>query len=297
MRLAAVDTGTNTILLVVAEVLPHNRLEVVFEEERFVRPGEGVDRSGMFSTAAIDRVLSALEDYVAIAARLAAPVVSVGGTSASRDARNVGELIKRVRERFGLHYEVISGDEEALWSFRGALSAFPDLQRAAVLDVGGGSTEIVFGSAGEGIVSRRSHDIGAVRLTERCFPELPPAPDQIRAARKMVHGILEGTSHARGLPLVGSAGTVSALARLVAPDDPWQPLSAGIVREWLDRLLGLSADEVRQLDPELLSGRADVFAAGVLVVDAVMRLMGASELLPSPRGLRHGLIFRYLEQS
>jgi exopolyphosphatase / guanosine-5'-triphosphate,3'-diphosphate pyrophosphatase len=294
MRIATVDLGTNTILLLVADVEPPARLAPVTEVERFVRLGEGVDASGRITAVAVDRVMAALAEYVRLAHASGAAIVTIAGTSASRDAGNVVDLARRIREVHGLDFEVISGHDEALWAFRGALAAYPDIPEACVLDVGGGSTELVWGPAGDGLPERVSLDIGSVRLTERFFADLPPGADVVERAEAVTREHLGRVAVRPGLPLVGTAGTVAALARLATPRQPGQPLPADTVRAWRDRLLSLSAEEVRALDPEIMTGRADVIAAGVLIVAAVMDHLGAEMLLPSPYGLRHGLALRWL---
>jgi len=291
---ATVDVGTNTILLLVTTADASGRLVPLYEEERFVRLGEGVDASRRLARAAMDRVLAALHDYQATARAHGAEIVDVAATSASRDAANREDLVTRVRRETGLLYRVISGEEEARGAFRGACSAFPDLAAAVVMDVGGGSTELVAGPASGDPETRVSLDVGGVRLTERHFPALPPPAEAVRAAEATVARALESVVLPPGLPLVGAAGTVTALARVAQPDAPGRPIPAAEVRRWRDRLLGMTAAEVRALDPEVLSGRADVFAAGVLIVDAVVRHFGFSALLPSPRDLRHGLALRWL---
>jgi exopolyphosphatase / guanosine-5'-triphosphate,3'-diphosphate pyrophosphatase len=297
MRIATVDVGTNTILLLVADVEAGGHLRPVYEEERFVRLGEAVDAERRLRPAAMDRVLAALYAYRATAAEYGAEIVAVVATSASRDAANRRQLVERVKRETGLRYEVISGEEEARWAFRGACSAFPDLEAACVIDVGGGSTELVAGQAAGEPERRVSLDVGAVRLTEQHFATLPPRDQDVMHARQAVASALDGVDVDRELPLVGAAGTVTALARVASPGDPERPLSASEVRQWRDRLLAMGAEEVRALDPAILTGRADVFAAGVLIIDAVMQHGGWDELLPSPRGLRHGVALRWLEEN
>lgn len=295
VRLATIDLGTNTALLLVAEADALGRLHPVHEEERFVRLGEGVDATRRLAEAAMARAIAVLADYAATAQALGAPVVAAAATSATRDATNRETFRARVREATGLALEVLSGDEEALWSFRGACSAFPELPAACVLDVGGGSTELVAGTTTGAPPRRLSLDVGAVRLRERHFPTVPPPAEAVARAEAMVDDLLARTDGLGvGLPLVGAAGTVTALAHLVAPEDPGRPLAAATVRAWRDRLLALAPEEVAALDPPRLAGRADVFAAGVLIVDAVLRHLGADALRPSPRGLRHGLALRWL---
>ncbi len=293
-RIATVDVGTNTALLLVADV-GRRRLEIVREADRYVRLGQGVDANRRLAPEAIARVVAALADYKAIADELGAETVVIGATSASRDAQNLGDLTAQVAA-LGLDYRVISGEEEALWSFRAACSAYPDLDAACVIDIGGGSTEVVAGRAAAAEPQRTSVDIGSVRLTERCFPALPPSLDAIASAEALVTEAFDGLNVDASLPLVGSSGTVRVLGALAQAKDPTAPVSAGTVRAWRDRLLGLSAAEVLALDPEVLAGRADVYAAGVLILHAFVQRFGFAAVRPSPRGLRHGLALRWLAE-
>ncbi len=293
-RIATVDVGTNTALLLIGDV-GDGRLDIVHEEDRYVRLGQGVDANRRLAPEAIGRVIAALTDYRARAEEFGADTVVIGATSASRDAQNLDELTARVRD-LGLDYQVIAGEVEALWTFRAACSAFPDLDAACVVDIGGGSTEIVTGRADAGEPERVSVDIGSVRLTERCFPTLPPSDYAVGLAEEVVAEVFDGLDVNNSLPLLGSSGTVRVLGALEQPDAPTDPVDAATVRAWRDRLLTLSADEVLALDPSLLAGRADVYAAGVLILDAFMQRFGFDAIRPSPRGLRHGLALRWMAE-
>ena len=293
-RIATVDIGTNTALLLVADV-GDGVLVPVYEEDRFVRLGQGVDAHRRLAPEAIARVLDALGAYKASADEHGADAFVIGATSASRDAQNLDDLAGRVRAELGLEYAVISGEEEALWSFRGACSAAPDLDAACVLDIGGGSTEIVAGPT-DGEPDRVSVDVGSVRVTERFFSRLPPSPVEVRAAERFVADAFEGLAADARLPLLGASGTTRTLGALEHPDAPATPVPAASVRAWRDRLLGMSAAEVLTLDTERMQGRADVFAAGVLILDAFVARFGFEALTPSPRGLRHGLALRWMAQ-
>jgi len=290
-RIAAIDVGTNTVLCLVADVHADGRLEVLADEERFARLGEGVDAAGRLTDAAMARALDRLAASKATAARWGAGRVVVGATSASRDARNVGVLAARVRERLGLDYRVLSGEEEALLTFRGALAMVPGITEACVLDVGGGSTEVVAGRRDAPPRFRVSLDVGSVRLTERFFTLLPPAAAAVREAEAAVDAALAAVPEAavRGLPLVEGGGTARVLAALagVEGDAPAIPLAT--VRAWRDRLLGMAPEAVRALAPDLLTGREDVTAAALLVLERAMRRFGAEAFVASPGGLRHGL--------
>lgn len=282
------------------------------EAERFVRLGAGVDATGAVGPAAMARLREALLAYRDVARAWGVRDIVVGATSASRDARNRAELIDYVRRETGLSYEILSGDDEALWSFAGAVSAFDDLTGScAVLDIGGGSTEIVVGEAvvpvgpAEASLSfRRSLDIGAVRLTERYFHSQPPAAAEVARAEALVRDLLASARPplVPALPLVGAAGTVSSLALVHGGAASWdelapaqQVLGAGTVHAWRERLLAMSYEEVLALNPPVMQGRADVMAAGVLVLDVVMQRFDIPRCRVSPRGLRHGLALRAME--
>ena len=226
-RIATIDVGTNTALLLVADV-GEGRLEIVREADRYVRLGQGVDANRRLAPEAVARVVAALTDYKAVADELGAEAVVIGATSASRDAQNLDDLQGQAR-RLGLDYRVISGEEEALWSFRAACSAYPGLEAACVIDIGGGSTEVVTGPADAAEPHRRSVDMGSVRLTERCFPTLPPSAEAVEAAEEIVAEAFGGLGVDASLPLVGSSGTVRVLGALAQAEDPTAPVTAETV--------------------------------------------------------------------
>ncbi|MGB3543296.1 exopolyphosphatase, partial [Rubrivirga sp.] len=212
MRVCAIDVGTNTVMSVVADV-GDGVLEVVADEERFARLGQGVDANRRLADEAMDRVVDRLAGALATAERLNADRVVIGATSASRDASNVGVLQDRVRHELGLDYRVISGEEEAAASFAGALALLPALEAALVLDIGGGSTEVARGTRIEGVTARQSVDIGSVRLTERHFSTRPPDLDATRSALEDARRIYRTVTVERGddpLVATGSVGVLRA---------------------------------------------------------------------------------------
>lgn len=305
MRLATIDVGTNTALLLVADLDADGRVVPVQTRRRFVRLGAGVDAERRIDGAALERLRTALLAYRAEAEALGAAHILVAGTSASRDARNQGELIAFVREETGLAYEVLSGEEEATLSFQGAVAAMPDVQGACIVfDVGGGSTELVRGAqAGRQatVTHRCSLDIGAVRLTERFFGTQPPTPPAVAAAKAYVATALQSCTwlQAAPVPLIGSAGTAMVLALVHHAQDRFDPARAALtiaeVQAWRDRLLQMPYEAVLALNPALMDGRADVFPAGVLIVAALMQHLGAAALRVSAGGLRHGLAWRFAQ--
>ncbi len=305
MPIAAIDVGTNTAKLFVGEVRD-GALVSHYEERRYVRLGEGVDAGGHIGEAALERLTTALLAFRSAAEARGATRIFVGATSASRDARNRDDVIRRVQKTTGLDYHILTGEEEAALSFRGAVSAFPDLREpCTVVDIGGGSTELVGGTPGlPDFDYRTSVDVGSVRVTERCFTAQPPPAPQIEAAVALVDGVLARTGIPPDpqRPLVGAAGTTGALARMHFGFAAWTErtgrpvqMSRREVAAWRLRLQHLSYDETLALNPRVMAGRADIFLAGTLVLERAMSFLGVEHLHISPRGLRHGLALQLLE--
>ncbi len=295
-RIAAIDVGTNTVMCLVADVYPDGRLEVLADEERFARLGAGVDETGRLTEDAMDRVLARLAECKSTAERFNVETIVIGATSASRDAANTDELIRRVNDELGLDYRVLSGEEEAELSFRGALAMVPGMSEACVLDVGGGSTEIIAGEVGE-IRYQISLDIGSVRLSERFFSSQPPSTREIQQAEREVRAVLDTIPHdtLNGLPLIEGGGTARVLTSLTgadqhSPDIPWH-----VVREWRDLLLAMSGDEIRALNPSIFTGREDIAGAALLILESVMRCFGYMTFIAGEGGLRHGLALQSVE--
>jgi len=287
MRVACVDVGTNSARLLIADVEGAHELKTQAHIHRIIRLGEGVDASGRISVAALDRLATTLNEFAATAARCGAERLIVAGTSASRDAGN--EVVKAVYGRTGLTFEILSGSQEAEWSFRGAMSALPQVTGQVITcDIGGGSTEFTFrGNQG---MERCSVDLGSVRITERFFKGQPPSARAVGRARDFVQRSLQAVPQEYGGPLVGASDTHRILARLAGPES--QALSRQVVAIWLERLLGMSRVEVRALGPNLLAGRDDIFPAAVLICHEAMVHLGREHFAISERGLVHGLAIR-----
>ena len=300
MRLAAIDLGTNTALLLIAEVAD-GRLQPRYEAERFVRLGEGLERTGTISLAALERLRHTLEAYREALRAHAVEACVVAATSATREARNRQAVAEVVREVLGVELEVISGDEEARWSLAGALAA-PGMPEGPCLAVDiGGSTELVAGTRRpDGTVTvtfARSLPLGTVRLTERCFAAMPPPPAAVAEAQRQIRETLAALTPPPVPVLVGVAGTCVSLAALEARRFPLRApvaLTRAAVAAWRDRLLRMPTEAVRALWPELLAGRADVLPMGALLLHEVMVWGGWKVCHVSPFGLRHGLILRHL---
>ncbi|GAQ62051.1 Ppx/GppA phosphatase family protein [Streptomyces scabiei] len=306
-RVAAVDCGTNSIRLLVADCDPATG-ELIELDRRMtiVRLGQDVDRTGRLAPEALERTFAACREYAALIKELGAERVRFVATSASRDAENRGEFVRGVFDILGVEPEVISGDREAEFSFTGAtkeLTGRTDLTTPyLVVDIGGGSTEFVVGD--DHVRGARSVDIGCVRLTERHLVRDgavvdPPGPEQIAAIRADIEAALDLAE--RDVPLreahtlvglAGSVTTVSAIAQdLPAYDSAaihHSRVSHDRVREITEWLLASTHAE-RQAVPSMHPGRVDVIAAGALVLLSIMERIGASEVVVSEHDILDGI--------
>jgi exopolyphosphatase / guanosine-5'-triphosphate,3'-diphosphate pyrophosphatase len=297
-RYAAIDVGTNTVLLLVAE-RRGSALVPVLERAEITRLGRGVDRSGRLDPAAIRETVAALEDYAASARGLGAKVLACVATSAARDAANGAEFFEAARDRAGLSLEIISGDEEARLVYASAFRDFGAGGALAVLDVGGGSTEFIVGE-GPAPRARTSLQVGAVRLTERHVATDPIAPDEwqaVRAAARAALAPLSALAPGAGARLVGVAGTVTtlcAVAQALPAYDAERVHGAVLERSHIEALLArLAALPVaaRAPLPGMEPKRADVILAGGAVVAEAMAIAGFDRLTVSDRGVRWGLLY------
>jgi exopolyphosphatase/guanosine-5'-triphosphate,3'-diphosphate pyrophosphatase len=284
VRVGAIDCGTNSIRLLVADV-EGGRLDEVVREMTVVRLGEGVDRTGTFSAPALDRTFAACESYARTLDETGVERRRFVATSASRDVRNRDEFVAGVRARLGVEPEVISGAEEARLSFRGAVEGL-DRQSLAmptlVVDIGGGSTEFVLGDDAPSAAA--SVDIGCVRMTERHLHTDPPTPLEIDRVEADVASAIDRAARDVAIgdasSLVGVAGTVTTIVALVHGLIAYDPalihgLGADLeqVESVTARLLTMTREERAAL-PVMHPGRVDVIGGGALVLRAIMRRTG-----------------------
>jgi exopolyphosphatase/guanosine-5'-triphosphate,3'-diphosphate pyrophosphatase len=295
-RVAAIDCGTNSIRLLVADV-DGGTLTDVHREMRIVRLGQGVDETGRLAPDALERTFAALRDYAALC-RDAARVRMVA-TSATRDAANAAEFVDGCTAILGVPPEVVSGDEEARLSFRGATAGLGLPGPYVVTDIGGGSTEVVLGDAT--VEAAVSVDVGCVRLTERRLRTDPPAPAEVAAAVADVAAafdvVAERVDVARARTFVGLAGsvtTVTALALGLAAYDPAAIHLARVPRERVEDVTAMllrSTRAERAALPVMHPGRVDVIAAGALVLRELMRRWSLPEVVASERDILDGIAY------
>jgi exopolyphosphatase/guanosine-5'-triphosphate,3'-diphosphate pyrophosphatase len=287
-RVGAVDCGTNSIRLLIADVTEvHGGLDLrdLHREMRIVRLGQGVDATGEFAPEALERTRAALVDYAVALRRKGVERVRMTATSAARDAGNRDEFFAMVRGTLGIDAEVISGEEEAALSFVGAVGDLdPEDGPFLVTDVGGGSTELVVGSLVDGearVEAAYSADIGSVRITERCLAGDPPTADEVARAREVTSAALEAAFAA--VPVegvrtwVGVAGTTTTLSAVALRLTEYDPAAVHLSRLTSDdlhrvsaELLGMSRAE-RGMHGSIHPGRIDVIGGGALIVDTLAR--------------------------
>jgi exopolyphosphatase/guanosine-5'-triphosphate,3'-diphosphate pyrophosphatase len=297
-RVAAIDCGTNSIRLLVAD-LAGDRLTDVVRRMEIVRLGEGVDRTGRLAPAAIERTRVALAGYADEIKTLEAQRVRMVATSASRDAANAADFAAMVVDTLGVAPEVVSGDEEARLSFTGAVRGLPaDLPAPyLVVDIGGGSTEFVRGRAD--VNAAISIDIGCVRITERHLRADPPTPDQVAAAeadiRAEVDRALAAVGGRSARTLVGLAGSVTTVAGIALGLAVYDPERIHHARVGYADVAKVTADllaathEQRLAIPVMHPGRADVIGAGALILRVIMQQARADAVVASEHDILDGI--------
>ncbi|EST26524.1 Ppx/GppA phosphatase family protein [Streptomyces roseochromogenus] len=314
-RVAAIDCGTNSIRLLVADVHPETG-ELVDLDRRMtiVRLGQDVDRTGRLAPEALERTFAACRAYAEIIKEHGAERLRFVATSASRDASNRDDFVRGVLDILGVEPEVITGDQEAEFSFTGAtreLMGRSDVTKPyLVVDIGGGSTEFVVGE--EHVRAARSVDVGCVRMTERHLVRDgkvsdPPGEEQIAAIRADIEAALDLAEQTVPLreahTLVGLAGsvtTVSAIAQQLPEYDSARihhsRISHDRVREITEWLLRSTHAE-RAAIPSMHPGRVDVIGAGALVLLAIMERIGAEEVVVSEHDILDGIAFKVAEEA
>ena len=300
-RAAAIDCGTNSIRLLIADVdVAAGRVTDVVRDLRIVRLGEGVDATGAFAPAALERTFAACREYADALAAAGRPPLRFVATSASRDVSNRAAFAAGVREILGVEPEVISGDEEGTLSFAGATAGLPRDARPPflVVDIGGGSTEFVLGNAS--VTHRTSVDLGCVRMTERHLRADPPTRAQVAAATADIDAAVARAGAVvplrQAATLIGLAGTVTTVAALALGLPRYQPervhhsrISAAEVHRIGEELLGMTHAELRAL-PAMVPGREDVIGAGTLILQRIVEASGAAEVLVSEHDILDGVV-------
>lgn len=306
-RVAAIDCGTNSIRLLIAEPNGVGGLTDLERRLEVVRLGQGVDASGAFHPDALQRTFAAVDEYAELIKKADVPVEKVHfvATSATRDVRNRDSFFAGVKERLGVVPDVISGEIEARLSFYGALSRVtPEGEPVLVMDIGGGSTELITGSAAGTLHSAISLDVGSVRVTERFLKQNPVADDDLAGAAEYVDDLLggSGVDFSSIGTWIGVAGTVTTLAGVYLELEHYDrervhgaviPLPA--IAELLHRLARMTVAEIRAL-PSMHPGRADVITGGALIEARVAARLNVHDLIVSESDILDGIALQLIDQ-
>ena len=304
MRVSSIDIGTNTILLLVAEINRDGIGQIFHDEQVIARLGKGVDEHKINTQETFQRALKFLEQYRIVSDSLHSDKIVAVGTSALRDALNKNEFCSFIKEKTGIDIEIISGNEEAQWTYLGGISEFEGKSNNfSVIDIGGGSTEIIFGDKFN-IHSKVSLNIGCVRLTERFLHSSPPTEVEIQQAQDFIReqfAIISLPNLGRSFS-VGVAGTVTTLASLHQQLPMYDPkkvsgylLTLDAIQEMYNQLRTKSVEEIKRL-PQVSEGRADILLAGVLILIEYINAARLQTIAVSDRGLRYGILLREIEK-
>ncbi|MGI9659295.1 MAG: Ppx/GppA phosphatase family protein [Gaiellaceae bacterium] len=304
--IAAIDIGTNSIHLVVARPTPNRRFDVLAREKEVVRLGSGSGDMKHLSAEAIDRAVATLDRFRQVAETWDAQVAAVA-TSATREALNRQEFLTRARDEAGVDVAVISGMEEARLIHLGVLQAVPVYDRdVLVIDIGGGSTELIVGSGGK-MRAARSLKLGAIRLTDRFFADEPTEPENVEACRAYVRAFLNPVvrriRRAGFSVTVGSSGTIGSVVAMSVAQRGESPRSLNAVTVTRDELDAVVASLVeattaaeRERLPGLESKRSDIILAGVILLEQLTKELGVEELTFSEYALREGVLLDRMRQ-
>ncbi len=294
-RVAAVDCGTNSIRLLIADLVDGS-LREVDRRMTIVRLGQGVDATGAFAPEALDRVFAAADDFAAVITAAGAERTRFVATSAARDVSNRDEFFDGIRQRIGVEPEIISGREEAELSFRGATESLDLPGPYLVADIGGGSTELVLGDSA-GVIAAESLDVGSVRMTERHVTNDPTTHDELAAITKDIDSLLDATTVPVGdaHALIGVAGTVTTVAAVALGLPEYDRtavhharLTGEQLREaasWLTTTTRAERAAVHSIHP----GRVDVIGAGALILQRLFDRMAVDELIVSEHDILDGV--------
>jgi exopolyphosphatase/guanosine-5'-triphosphate,3'-diphosphate pyrophosphatase len=310
-RVAAIDCGTNSIRLLIADVPPAGPHTDLLRRMEVVRLGEGVDASGRLAPQAIERTRTVLAEYADAVREHGATAVRMVATSATRDAANRADFEAMVVDTLGRRPDVVPGREEAELSFLGATASLdaavtahgapPPAPPYLVVDIGGGSTEFVLGDAA-GVRAARSVDVGCVRMTERHLHGDPPSAEQVERAERDIRAALAlvtaAVPVAEAATLVGLAGSVTTVAALALGLPAYDPLAIHGSRIRADDVRKVTADllaatrERRAAEPVMHPGRVDVIGAGALVLRVLVDEFGFDDVVVSEHDILDGIALR-----
>lgn len=299
MKIASIDIGTNTVLMLVGNKNSVNTpIQIIGEFHNIGKLGENLVSTGFISSDAIFRVSEILREYISFCADNGVHHIAVTATSALREAKNQSEVQKIFESIIGVPLKIISGDEEARLTFAGSVETE---KRATLVDIGGGSTEIVTGEQ-QTIHYARSFLVGAVRLSDMFFPQLPPAPLNVGRAKDFIVQTIKNANFSQPGEFIGVGGTFTTLAAMDLELSTFAPEKVHGHKLYYERLLQLNdylfSSSHRELlnNPAIHPKRADILPAGALILQVVLELLQANSCICSTKGLRYGVLYEAFDR-
>jgi len=304
MIVASIDIGTNTVLLLIAEVdIKTKKLIPLKNEYRLPRIGHDTIRTGIIKSEKINSLFEVLDEYVSIIDKYKCERVIVIGTNALRIAKNSGEISSKIHDRYNFTLQIIPGGLEAEYAYLGAISGMKNVSSAMVIDIGGGSTELIFGS-NSGIINKRSIQIGSVSATENFLKHSPPLHNEIQLLTENIYSMLTTEfSKETKVPdtVVAVAGTATTLGCMKLNLKEFEEnqvegsqLSMEELNDITNKLSQSTPDKILEQYGQVMKGREDIILAGAIILQKIMEYFNIEELTVSSRGIRYGAIIHWL---
>lgn len=303
MRIASIDIGTNTVLLLIAET-QNGKIIPLRNEYRMPRLGKSLIPGGNILDDRIEELLDILKEYRQYIDESACEIILANATNAFRIASNSGQIIKRVKNETGIDINIIPGTEEARFSFLGAASAVNSEKAKMVIDVGGGSTEIILGSNTE-ITYSKSFPVGTVRLTEKFFRNDPPLPEEKEALLNCLAEMFEELKNKiiKPVEVIAVAGTPTSLSCMkqnlkeyIEEKVENSLLSTADFESLISEMEVLTSDEILKRFGNVIKGRNDVILSGAYLLNFLLKMNGLSEMIISSKGIRYGAVADFLNR-
>jgi exopolyphosphatase/guanosine-5'-triphosphate,3'-diphosphate pyrophosphatase len=306
MTVASIDIGTNTILLLIAEVYPaSDKITALVNLHRIPRIGKGLKKGDPFPEENIKRMFDVMDEYSETIKKYNCDKIIITGTNAFRIALNNKEIIEETKNKYGYNLNVITGDEEAKYSYLGAVSGLSDKKKYLVIDIGGGSTEIIYGK-GNYIIFSKSFEIGVVSGAEKFFTIDPPSDKQVdNFAVYSQKTFLELQDYVKDIDTaIAIAGTPTTLAAIKYKLKSFNEeliegtsLTPEELNAFVSELSKLSSVEVLNKYSQIVKGREDVLLAGTILLREILKMLNIEEVKVSTKGIRYGAIFNWLNET
>ena len=306
MTVASIDIGTNTILLLIAEVYPaSDKITALVNLHRIPRIGKGLKKGDPFPEENVKRMFDVIDEYSETIKKYNCDKIITTGTNAFRIASNNNEIAEEIKNKYGYDLNVITGDEEAKYSYLGAVSGLSDKKKYLVIDIGGGSTEIIYGK-GNDIIFSKSFEIGVVSGAEKFFTIDPPSDKQVdNFAVYSQKTFLELKDYVKDIDTaIAIAGTPTTLAAIKYKLKSFNEeliegtsLTPEELNTFVSELSKLSSAEVLNKYSQIVKGREDVLLAGTILLREILKMLNIEEVKVSTKGIRYGAIFNWLNET